>query len=203
MTPSASTATQSATSDRKIEALIAILPASRACIHPRLTSTHLVIDRPLSAGSSSVRCLPQGFRIHVPALSRPSSNLDRDTPVKDRRCEAISPAASHRSDRSYSLNRFDSSSDRTPATPRHTASANRTATLRVCPPQTSDEPRPISTSPPITDSLLLSRPQSPSRTCHWRPALQMSSLQRAHRRRRTYDYSWGCSLPVSPGIRHT
>ena len=203
MTPSASTATQHETSDRKIEASTATLPDARACIRLRLTSTHLVIDRPLSTGSSSSRCLPQGFRIHEPILSAPWSPHGRGTRVRDRHCEAISPAASRRSDRSYSLSRFDSSSDCTPAALLHAASPSRITTQRVCPPQKSDEPLLVSTSPPTKGSPLLSRPRSPSRTCRCRPTLQMSSLQRAHQPRRTYDYSWGCSLPVSPGCTCT
>ena len=203
MTPSASTATQPETSDRKTEALTATLPASRTCIHPCQTSTHLVIDRSPSAGSSSVRCLPPRFRTHEPTPSISSWNPGRDTRARDRHCEAISPAVSRQFDRSYSLSCFDSSSDRTPAAPRHAVSTSHTATLRVCPPQTSDEPLPLSTSPPTTSSPLLSRPRSPSRTCRWRPTLQMWSLQRAHQPPRTYDYSWGCSFPVSPGCTCT
>ncbi len=58
MTPSASTATLSAISHPKLVSLLAILPASQACIHPRLTSTHLVIDRPLSDDAPLGRSAP-------------------------------------------------------------------------------------------------------------------------------------------------
>ncbi len=203
MTPSASTTTQPESSDQKTEALTATLPASRTCIHPCQTSTHLVIDRSPSAGSSSVRCLSPRFRTHEPTLSKSSWNPGRDTRVRDRHCEAISPAASRQSDRSCSLICFDSSSDRTPAAPRHAASTGRTTTLRVCPPQTSDELLLISISQPTTNSPPWSRRRSPSQICRCCPTLQMWSLQRAHQPRRTYIYSWGCSLPVSPGCTCT